>query len=156
MLAGLNISEYKFSTVPANIAIAETGALSWAGPMGILGNDVIKRFNVFIDLREKMMYLEPNRLYHDQFEVNYSGLELTTDDTFQKVIINHIYAGSPAHEAELEVGDEIVQINGASASDFQLPQLRSMISQDCEEIKIPIDRKGELYNYLFMLQPLIE
>jgi hypothetical protein len=156
MLANLSISDYEFSTLPANIAIAEAGASSWSGPMGILGNGVLKRFNVFIDLQQKMMSLEPNRLYHDQFEVNCSGLELVTDDAFQRVIIDHVYSGSPAEEAGLEVGDEIVQINGASVSDFQLPQIRSMLSQDGEEIEILIDREGELHNYLFILQPLIE
>ncbi len=156
MLADLSIGEYEFSTVPANIAIAEAGALSWSGPMGILGNGVLKRFNVFIDLQQKKMSLEPNRLYHDQFEINCSGLELVADDAFQKVIIDHIYAGSPAEEAGPEVGDEIVQINGANVSDFQLPQVRSMLSQDGEEIEILIDREGELHNYLFILQPLIE
>jgi len=156
MLADLNISEYEFSTVPANIAIAEAGALSWSGPMGILGNGVLKRFNVFIDLQQKMMSLEPNRLYHDQFEVNCSGLELVMDDAFKKVIIDHVYAGSPAHEAGLEVGDEIVQINKANLSDFQLSQIRGMLSQDGEEIEILIDREGELHRYTLELRALID
>lgn len=156
MLAGLNISEYEFSTVPVNIAIAEAGALSWAGPMGILGNGVLKHFNVFIDLQQKVMSLEPNRLYHDQFQVNCSGLELVTDDTFERVIIDHVYAGSPAEEAGLEVGDEIVQINGANVSDSQLPQISNMLSQEGEEVEILIDREGESYGYLLTLQPLIE
>jgi len=156
MLADLSISEYEFSIVPANIAIAEAGALSWSGPMGILGNGVLKRFNIFIDLQQEMMSLEPNRLYHDQFEVNCSGLELVMDDAFQKVIIDHVYAGSPAYEAGLEVGDEIVQINGANVSDFQLPQIRSMLSQDGEEVEILIDREGELCSYTLKLQALIE
>ena len=156
MLANLSISDYEFSTLPVTMAIAEAGASSWSGPMGILGNGVLKRFNVFIDLQQQMMSLEPNRLYHDQFEVNCSGLELVTDDAFQRVIIDNVYAGSPAEEAGLEVGDEIVQINGANVSDFQLPQIRSMLSQDGEEVEILIDREGELHNYLFILQPLIE
>jgi len=156
MLANLSISDYEFSTLPVTMAIAEAGASSWSGPMGILGNGVLKRFNVFIDLQQKRMSLEPNRLYHDKFEVNCSGLELVMDDAFQKVIIDHVYAGSPAHEAGLEVGDEIVQINGANVSDFQLPQIRSMLSQDGEEIEILIDREGELHDYLFILQPVIE
>jgi hypothetical protein len=156
MLANLNIGDYEFSTLPVTMAIAEAGASSWSGPMGILGNGVLKHFNVFIDLQQQMMSLEPNRLYHDQFEVNCSGLELVTDDAFQSVIIDHIYAGSPAEEAGLEVGDEIVQINGTNVSDFQLPQIRSMLSQDGEEIGILVDREGELHNYLFILQPLIE
>jgi hypothetical protein len=156
MLANLNIGDYEFSTLPVTMAIAEAGASSWSGPMGILGNGVLKHFNVFIDLQQQMMSLEPNRLYHDQFEVNCSGLELVADDAFQRVIIDHVYAGSPAHEAGLEIGDEIVQINGANVSDFQLPQIRSMLNQDGEEIEILIDREGELHNYLFILQPLIE
>jgi len=152
----LNIGEYKFSALPVNIAIAEAGALSWSGPMGILGNGVLKHFNVFIDLRQEMMSLEPNRLYQDPFEVNCSGLELVTDDAFQRVIIDHVYAGSPAHEAGLEVGDEIVQISGANVSDLQLPQIRTMLSQDGQEIELLIDRENELHNYLFTLRRLIE
>jgi len=155
MLANLSISDYEFSTLPVTMAIAEAGASSWSGPMGILGNGVLKHFNVFIDLQQKRMSLEPNRLYHDQFEVNCSGLELVTDDAFQRVIIDHIYAGSPAEEAGLEVGDEIVQINGANVSDFQLPQIRSMLSQDGEEIESLIYREGELHNYTLKLQALI-
>jgi predicted aspartyl protease len=156
MLANLSIGDYEFSTLPVTMTIAEAGASSWSGPMGILGNDVLKRFNVFIDLRQDMMSLEPNRLYQDQFEVNCSGLELVTDDAFQRVIIDHVYAGSPAHEAGLEVGDEIVQISGANVSDLQLPQIRTMLSQDGQEIELLIDRENELHSYLFTLQPLIQ
>ena len=156
MLAGLSIGEFELSTLPVDIAIAESGALSWSGPMGILGNGVLKHFNVFIDLQQEIMSLEPNRLYYDQFEVNCSGLELVTDDVFQKVIIDYVYAGSPTHRAGLKVGDEIVQINGANVSNFQLPQSRSMLNQDGEEIEILIDREGELYSYTLKLQALIE
>jgi predicted aspartyl protease len=156
MLANLSIGDYEFSTLPVTMAIAEAGASSWSGPMGILGNSVLKRFNVFIDLQQKRMSLEPNRLYDDEFEVNCSGLELVTDGAFQKVIIDHVYAGSPAEEAGLEVGDEIVQIDGANVSDFRLPHVRSMLSQDGQEAEILIDREGELHNHLFTLRPLIE
>jgi len=156
MLANLSIGDYEISTLPVTMAIAEAGASSWSGPMGILGNSVLKRFNVFIDLQQEMMSLEPNRLYHDQFEVNCSGLELVMDDAFQRVIINDVYAGSPAHEAGLKVGDEIVQINGANVSDFQLPQIISMLSQDGEEVEILIDREGELRSYILKLQALIK
>jgi len=83
-------------------------------------------------------------------------LELITDDAFQTVIIDHVYAGSPAEEAGLEVGDEILQINGANASDLRLPQIRSMLSQDAQEVEILIDRKGESSTYLLTLRPLID
>jgi carboxyl-terminal processing protease len=102
------------------------------------------------------MSLEPNQLYQEAFEVNSSGLELVTDDTFQKVIVDHVHMGSPAEEAGLKVGDEIIQIDGASASDLQLPQIRSMLSQDGEDVKILVDRNGEMYSYILRLRALIE
>lgn len=156
MLADLSIRDYTFISIPASIAIAETGALSWSGIMGILGNDVLKRFNMFIDLQQQRMFLEPNQLYREAFEVNCSGVELVTDDTFQKVIVDHVYVGSPAYEVGMQVNDEIVQIDGTSTSYFQLPQIRSILSQDSKEVEIIVARKGELHSYVLKLRPLIE
>jgi len=156
MLTSLSIGDYKFTAVPANVAIAEAGALSWSGIMGILGNGVLKRFNIFIDLQQQRMFLEPNQLYDDVFEVNCSGLELVMDETFQKVVVDHVYEGSPGHEAGLKAGDEILQIDGESASHFQLPQIRSMFNQGGRQVEIVVAREGESQNCLLRLRPLIE
>ena len=156
MLTSLSIGDYKLTAVPANVAIAEAGALSWSGIMGILGNGVLKRFNMFIDLQQQRMLLEPNQLYHDVFEVNCSGLELVMDETFQKLVVDHVYEGSPAHEAGLKAGDVILQIDGESASYFQLPQIRSALSQDGRQIEIVVAREGESHSCLLRLRPLIE
>jgi hypothetical protein len=156
MLASLNVGDYKLSDVPVRMAIAEAGALSWPGIMGILGNDILKRFNIFIDLQQERMSLEPNRLYDEMFEVNCSGVELVTDDEFQKVIIEHIYPGSPAEEAGLKVGDEIVRINGMNVLDLQLPQVRSMLFKDGREIELLVGRSGELQTCPLMLRALID
>ena len=156
MLASLSFGDHEFAEVPANVATAEAGALSWSGIMGILGNGVLKRFNMFIDLQEQRMYLDPNGLYHDVFEVDCSGVELVMDDSFQKVIVDHVYAGSPAHEAGLKAGDEIAQIDAASASSLGMPQIRSVLSQNGRDVEIVVDRKGELHSFLFRLQALIE
>jgi C-terminal processing protease CtpA/Prc len=66
--------------------------------------------SMFIDIQQEKIFLEPNRLYQEAFEVNCSGLELVMDETFQKVIVDYVYTASPAEESGLRVGDEIVQI----------------------------------------------
>jgi hypothetical protein len=156
MLSGLSIGRHEFAGVPASIAFAETGALSWPRVIGILGNGILKRFNMFIDLQQQRIFLEPNWLYHEVFEVNCSGLELVMDDTLHKVIVDHVYVTSPADEAGLKVGDEIVQIDGARASYLQLPRIRSMLSQDGDKIEVLVNREGKLYSYFLRLRPLIE
>ena len=156
MLASVNLGEYVFTKVPANLAIAESGAFSWSGPMGILGNEILKRFNIFINLRQNMISLEPNQLYHEQFQINCSGLEIGMDDTFQKVIIENVINDSPAEKSGLKIDDEIIKIKGIRVSTLQLRDIRDMLIQPGEEVEILVDRKGELYSYTFVLQSLLD
>ena len=156
MIANLNIGEHTFSPVPADLAISESGAFSWSGPIGILGNEILKRFNMFINLEQNMISLEPNQLYNEEFEVNCSGLELGMDDTFKNVIIDDVYDNSPAEDAGLRKGDVITKIEGIDVSTLQLRQIRDMLTQTEKEIEIVIDRNDESLEYTFILKPLIE
>lgn len=155
ILSSLSVGGYEFVSIPANIAFAEEGALSWSGPMGILGNEILTRFNMFIDLQQERLYLEDNRLYQEAFEVNCSGLELVMDETLERAMVDYVYPASPAVESSMRVGDEIVRISGVSASDLTLPQMQSVLSQDGQEVEIVVNRGGEFYTYLLRLQQLI-
>jgi hypothetical protein len=155
MLSSFTVGPYDFVDMPANIAFAESGALSWPGIMGIPGNNILKRFNLFIDIQQEEIFLKPNRLYHEAFEFNCSGLELIMDEAFEKVIVDHVYQASPAQEAGLRVGDEIIQIDGQSASDLQLRQIRSMLNQDGQEVEILVSREVEQTSYLLRLRSRI-
>lgn len=156
MLSGLSIGLHKFVGVPASLSLAEAGATSWSGVMGILGNGVLKRFNMVIDLKRQRLFLEASRLYHEAFEVDGSGLELVLDDVLQRVIVERVIDGSPAHEAGMKEGDEIVLIDGEDASDLQLPGIRSLLSQDGSEVEFLVGREGEQERIHLMLRSLLD
>jgi len=156
IIESLKVGDHKFAAVPVSIAFAKAGVASWPRIMGILGNDALKRFNMFIDLKNKKMFLEPNQLYSEAFAINCSGLKLALDDTLQKVIVDYVSEGSPAHEEGLKAGDEIVRIDGKIASQLGLPQVRIMLSQAGKEVEIVVDRKGETRSCLLKLRPLIQ
>ena len=156
MLSGLSIGLHKFVGVPASLSLAEAGATSWSGVMGILGNGVLKRFNMVIDLKRQRLFLEANRLYHEAFEVDGSGLELVLDDALQRVTVERVIDGSPAHEAGMKEGDEIVLIDGEDASDLQLPGIRSLLSQDGSEVEFLVGREGEQERIHLMLRSLLD
>jgi hypothetical protein len=156
MLSGLSIGRHELVGVPASMSLAEAGATSWSGVMGILGNGVLKRFNMVIDLKRRRLFLEPNRLYHEAFEVDCSGLQLVLDDALQRVIVERVIEGSPALEAGMKEGDEIVLVDGADASDLQLPGIRSLLSQDGKEVELLVDREGEQECINLRLQSLLD
>jgi S1-C subfamily serine protease len=138
MLSSISLGAFQFNSVPAGIAVAEAGAFSWPRIMGILGNGILRRFNLSIDLQQKKMFLKPNQAYGDVFEINCSGLELVLDATFSKVIVDRVYPQSPAGAAGLKVGDAIVQID----KDRRL--LESMLTHDADFLIFHPDSKSTI------------
>lgn len=79
---------------------------------GNLGINILKRFNLVIDYQSGAMYIKPNANYKQPFEHDMTGIEYYADGPgYKHIIINRIERGSPADEAGLETGDEILGIN---------------------------------------------
>jgi membrane-associated protease RseP (regulator of RpoE activity) len=151
----LSIGPFEFTDVPVSISSAEKGLFSSPGFMGILGNEVLKRFNLFINVKQQRISLEPNRLYPVTFEVNSSGLELISDDSLKKVVVDYVYPDSPADSSGLRAGDQILEINGKRITPAELPEIRSILSQSGSTVAILAARKHELFKFTLRLQRLI-
>jgi hypothetical protein len=57
------IGGYTFSHFPVRLAQAQAGTLSLDDLEGILGNPILKMFNITFDYRRKKMYWEPNQSF---------------------------------------------------------------------------------------------
>jgi hypothetical protein len=57
------IGGYAFSDFPVRLTQAQSGTLSLSDLDGILGNPILKMFNITFDYRRKKMYWEPNRSF---------------------------------------------------------------------------------------------
>jgi hypothetical protein len=61
----LKIGKYKLKNVPVQ-------ELTTSKPLKnknihILGNEVLKRFNIFLDFKNNIVYLKPNHLFNDKY-----------------------------------------------------------------------------------------
>ena len=95
---------------------------------GSIGADILKRFTVVFDYRAKEMLLKSNSSFKDEFRYNLSGIDITTPMPDIPIFeIVKIRKGSPAWIAGLEVGDQIVTINGIETSEYQLSNIIQML-----------------------------
>lgn len=113
----------------------------------IIGLNFLKRFIVFFDLKNNYIYLKPIH----QFERLYQGLKpwgkYTESIRNNRVVIDYIadYNDNPAKIAGLQVGDEIISINGLDITpDHYREQEREILSD--EIWNIVVRRKGKLLN----------
>ncbi len=153
-IRGLRLGNSDFARIPVFLAQTKSGALSTSALAGIIGNEVLKRFNVVFDYSRQRIYLEPNHLFEATFKVNCSGLEvrLTTD---QEIVIDRVHPDSPASEVGLAAGDAIIEINGDDIENYSIHEVRYLLSKPGQKVQLLIRRGKANKKVSFKLRELI-
>lgn len=109
---------YAFRNVPVYLFddISNITAYPFLG--GMIGNDLLRRFNIYLNYGKKEIYLLPNTHYRDPFDYSYTGLIIYLIDG--QVEVTDIIKGSPAEKAGFKKGDKIIAINNNITANLQL------------------------------------
>jgi hypothetical protein len=152
---GLKILDNEYKNIPANIYNTKVGIFALEGIAGILGNEILKRYNITFDYKRKRSYWEPNHKFDsDSFKVSYSGIKIKSNSDKSKVIVDFIIPDSVTTD-EIKIGDEIIEIDGIKTSDSKLNQLRELLMQNGKKIRIKFIHNNKLKEIFIDLKSLI-
>jgi len=113
---------------------------------GILGNRIMKRFNVVVDYLRREVWFRPEGKWRQRFRFDRSGLSLLAGGRELRTFnVAAIAPGSPAERAGLRVGDRL------SLSAI----IRKLEGKVGRRIKIKYYRDGQFFNTEFRLEDLI-
>jgi len=116
VIKGVQIGPYKFRKVPTNILDDEFNATSYPFLGGVIGNDILHRFNVVFNYAKREIHLLPNSHFNDDFDYSYTGLNLYYVDG--KIVLDEVINKSPAYKAGLKKDDVIVAVNTNFSNDI--------------------------------------
>lgn len=136
----LKLGPYRFRNVPTYIFHDEFNVTSYPYLGGLIGNDVLRRFNVIFNYNKRDIYLVPNLHFRDPFDYSYTGIELYYVEG--RIEIGSISKGSPAEEAGMQVGDVIVSVNNNFSQNFN--QYKIALQAVNEKVRLIVRRNGEL------------
>ena len=108
-LRSARIGPYRFRNVPISIFEDTYNVTNYPAWAGLIGNDLLRRFNVILNYPKKEIHLTPNRFLADPFDYSYSGLELYLIEN--KIRLGYLAPRSPAEVAGLRLGDEVIAVN---------------------------------------------
>lgn len=123
--------------------LPQTGMFGREGKAGNIGGAILKRFRVTFDYSRKRVYFQPNERFSQPYEFDMSGLALVTegpDFALRRVL--RVLPASPADEAGLAAGDELVSFDGKPAASLTLPAMREILREPGREIAIQVSRGG--------------
>ena len=136
----VKIGPYKFKNVPTYLYKDDYNVTAYPNVGGLIGNDLLRRFNLILNYPKREIHLLPNSHYGDSFDYAYTGMAIYLIDG--KILIEDIISGSPAEKAGCKVGDEIIAVDKNFSYDIQ--QYKAILLTANEQIKIVVKREGQL------------
>ena len=113
----IQFGPYKFKKVPVYIFADDFNATSYPILGGLIGNDLLRRFNIIINYPEQTIHLKPNTHFVDPFDYSYTGLGIYLIDGDIRVI--DIIPGSPGEKAGFKPNDIVFAIDNNFTRNIQ-------------------------------------
>lgn len=113
----LKVGSYRFRHVPTFLFKDEFNVTNYPFLGGLLGNDILRRFNITFNYDKQQVHILPNLHFKDDFDYAYSGLSIYYID--DKIIVDDVVTCSPAEKAGFKKEDVIVAINNNTSNNIQ-------------------------------------
>lgn len=136
----MKLGPYKFKNVPVYLYNDEINLMSYPHTGGLLGNDLMRRFNITFNYPQQEIHIKPNNHYTDEFDYAYTGMSLYAFD--DKILIDDIIPGSPAEKAGLQKGDEVISVSQNVLGNIQ--EYKNLLQKAKESVKMIIKRKEKI------------
>jgi hypothetical protein len=137
-------------------AAAASNSSSGMEVAGSLGAGILNRFTIVLDFPNQFLYLTPNPRVMDLFTADMSGLGLVAiPPDYRSYEVAQVLPDTPAATAGFAVGDILVTIDGNSASDSSLDDVRALLRQEDSTHQITVQRGGKSLDFTIKLKRLI-
>lgn len=132
----MKIGPYRFYHVPTFLFKDDYNVTNYPFVGGLLGNDLLRRFNVTFNYVRQQIHLMPNSHYRDLFDYAYSGLSLYYVDG--KIIVDDVVPGSPSDKAGLKKDDIILGVGSDLSNNLQ--HYKTLLQEAGKKINLLVSR----------------
>ncbi|MBK8301042.1 MAG: aspartyl protease family protein [Chitinophagaceae bacterium] len=146
----VKLGPFRFRSVPVYIFDDENNVTSYPYMGGLIGNDILRRFNVILNYARSDIYITPNTHYGDSFDYSYSGVELYFLQGL--IIVGDVAKGSPAEAAGIKEGDEVIAINNNFSQN--LNQYKITLQAPNEKVKLILRRDNLMLEIEFKVRSI--
>lgn len=135
----VTIGPYSFKKVPVHIYEDSVNVFSYPTLAGLIGSDLLRRFNIVINYPAGVFHLVPNTHMSDPFDYSYTGMNFYFIEG--KIVITEVQQGSPAEKAGIVPGDIIFGIETNFSNNIQ--QYKALLQNTGEKVRILIFRNNQ-------------
>jgi hypothetical protein len=145
-LKTFSLGPFHFRQIPTYIFDDSYDVTNYPELSGLIGNDLLRRFNLILNYDRSEIYILPNSSFHQPFDYSYSGISLARLQG--RIIVTGVMEESPAERAGLREGDIVLAVNGDTRQDMQ--HYQSALRTLGPRVKIRVRRSDGKDEELFL------
>jgi hypothetical protein len=146
----VKLGPYRFRSVPVHIFEDVYNVTSYPYLGGLIGNDILRRFNIILNYDKRDIHITPNSHFTDPFDYSYPGIEFYMING--QIVIGDVAKDSPAEKAGVNEGDEVIAVNKNFTQN--LNTYKVILQAPNEKIKLILRRNGELKEIEFRVRSI--
>ncbi len=132
----IKLGPYKFRKVPVHVFEDDYNVTSYPTLGGLIGNDILRRFNVVLNYPQQAIHIKPNSHFGEPFDYSYTGLGIYLIDGEIRVV--DVMKGSPGEKAGFQTGDIIFSVETNASKNIQ--SYKNLFQNSIGKIKVVIFR----------------
>jgi len=138
LIKQLQIGPFKFRKVPTYLLEDENNILAYPSQGGLIGDDILRRFNIILNYPQGEIHLLPNTHFKDLFDYSYTGMTMYFIDGH--IIADDIIKGSPADKSGVKDGDIIMSIDNNFSNNIET--YKNLLQRTGSHIKLLVMREN--------------
>lgn len=151
LVCHFRLGPYRFRKVPTLVFNDEFNVTAYPYLGGLIGNQILKRFNIILNYPSREIHIKPNSLFREPFSYAYSGMELYAMDG--QTIVGSVVEGSPAAVAGVCEGDVVIAIDNNLSQDFDQYK-RLLLFPGKKRVSMIVRRDDALEELVIRMQQL--
>lgn len=147
----VRVGPYRFKDVPVYVFDDTYKVTAYPQTGGLIGNDILRRFNIILNYPKQEIFIKPNKNYQDSFDYSYTGLGIYLING--AITVTDIMNGSPAEKAGFKIGDVILGI-GSNFSNNILA-FKTILQSARARLNVVVMRDGDLVEIKLKVKSII-
>lgn len=141
LIKELRIGPYKFRKVPIYLLKDNYNILAYPSQGGLIGDDLLRRFNIILNYPQREINLTPNSHYEDLFDYSYTGMTMYFDNG--KIFADDIIKRSPADRSGIKDGDIIMAIDNNFSNNIET--YKDLLQKSGSRVSVLVMRENKPY-----------
>ncbi|MCX6302781.1 MAG: aspartyl protease family protein [Bacteroidia bacterium] len=151
----VQISDYRLENVNMSYSADWSGVLASEGYSGILGSNILDRFDIIFDFRNSNLYLKPNKKFNEPYIFDRLGFSYVDRcKTMGGWIVASLTENSAAEKQGLRIDDKIISVNNTPVEEIPY-ETQEAFFKKTDQAKFVVIRADSLKTIEFGLAPLL-